>query len=156
PFQLVTIGNAFHWMDRERTLRALDRMVEPGGGMALAGGRAGGIVIATRLTSTPGTSWQQVVQEVIRRWLREARRAGSGTYVPPAERHEAVLTRSPFPRFERCQVTVTHRWNPESLIGHLYSTSFCSPAVLGERREPFESDLRAALLALDPGGEFPE
>ena len=31
-FRLVTIGRAFHWMDRLATLAMLDRIVEPGGG----------------------------------------------------------------------------------------------------------------------------
>ena len=32
---LVTIGRAFHWMDRPRTLQALDGLIEPTGGVAL-------------------------------------------------------------------------------------------------------------------------
>ena len=35
PFRLVTIGRAFHWMDRAATLAMLDRIVAPGGGVAL-------------------------------------------------------------------------------------------------------------------------
>jgi ubiquinone/menaquinone biosynthesis C-methylase UbiE len=31
----VTIGRAFHWMDRPRTLEALDALIEPNGGIAL-------------------------------------------------------------------------------------------------------------------------
>ena len=32
---LVTIGRAFHWMDRPRTLAVLDELIEPTGGVAL-------------------------------------------------------------------------------------------------------------------------
>jgi len=143
-------------MDRDATLQALDALVERGGGVALTGGGGGGVVVATNLTHSPGQAWQQIVRDVIRRWLGEERRAGSGVYAPPAERHEAVLARSPFPCFERLDLTGTHTWALESLIGHLYSTSFCSKAVLGGRQEPFESDLREALLRFDPAGEYRE
>ena len=34
-FHLVTMGRSFHWMDRAATLEALDRIVEPGGAVAL-------------------------------------------------------------------------------------------------------------------------
>lgn len=39
PVRLVTIGRAFHWMDREQTLSALDGLVESGGAVALFGER---------------------------------------------------------------------------------------------------------------------
>src|SRR5215207_6329982 len=35
PFRLVTMGRAFHWMDRAATLAMLDRIVTPDGGVAL-------------------------------------------------------------------------------------------------------------------------
>ncbi|HEY5083281.1 MAG TPA: class I SAM-dependent methyltransferase, partial [Rhizomicrobium sp.] len=34
PFRLVTIGRAFHWMDRLATLAMLDQIVGPGGAVA--------------------------------------------------------------------------------------------------------------------------
>jgi ubiquinone/menaquinone biosynthesis C-methylase UbiE len=34
-FHLVTMGRSFHWMDRAATLEALDRIIEPGGAIAL-------------------------------------------------------------------------------------------------------------------------
>src|SRR5580704_14335975 len=33
PFRLVAIGRAFHWMDRDATLKMLDRIVAPDGGV---------------------------------------------------------------------------------------------------------------------------
>ncbi len=38
------------------------------------------------------------------------------------------------------------------MLGNLYSTSFCSRRVLGDRVEAFERDLRAAILAVEPSG----
>jgi len=35
PFRLVTMGRAFHWMDRVATLTMLDQVIAPNGGVAL-------------------------------------------------------------------------------------------------------------------------
>ena len=37
PFRLVTMGRSFHWTDRAKTLRTLDHLVSPGGGVASLG-----------------------------------------------------------------------------------------------------------------------
>ena len=36
-FRLAVIGRAFHWMDREETLRRLDEIIEPDGSVVLFG-----------------------------------------------------------------------------------------------------------------------
>jgi hypothetical protein len=38
------------------------------------------------------------------------------------------------------------------MLGNLYSTSFCSRRLLGDRVEEFERHLRAAVLAVEPSG----
>ena len=43
-------------------------------------------------------------------------------------------------------------WTIDSMIGNLYSTSFCSRRLLGDRVEAFERDLRSAILAVEPSG----
>ena len=49
-----------------------------------------------------------------------------------------------------------HIWTIETIIGYLYSTSFCSKNVLGDNSEAFAADLRAALLAHNPSGKYRE
>ena len=36
----------------------------------------------------------------------------------------------------------------DTFVGALFSTSYCSPTVLGDRRATFEADLRAALAGV--------
>jgi ubiquinone/menaquinone biosynthesis C-methylase UbiE len=48
PIELVTIGKAFHWMDRPRTLEILDKLIQPGGAVAL---------FSTRHPSVPENEW---------------------------------------------------------------------------------------------------
>lgn len=147
-FHAVTVGDAFHWMDRDATLRALDALVAPAGGVALA--TNGGSIWSG------GASWHRVTREVIQRWLGPERRAGAGGYTPPPDRFEDSLARSPFRHTSTRRFSIERAWDLDRLVGLLYSTSFCSPRVLGNRREAFETDLRASLLALDPRGVYRE
>lgn len=146
-FRLVTMGSSFHWMDREATLATLAQMVVPGGGLVVAG--------AGSFWTNPAP-WCQAVKSAIQRWLGEERRAGSATFAGLAERHEAVIDRS---AFGPCKARVWHyrrTWAIDGIIGNLYSTSFCSPALLGDKRAGFENDLRNSLLSLSPDGQFVE
>lgn len=146
-FRAVTMGRSFHWMDRDATLHTLAGMIEPEGGIVVAADNE-------RIWSVDGP-WQEAVREVILRWLGPVRRAGSGVRTE-FERFEAVFARSPFPNVEvYCQMmhrTVT----TDEIVGYLYSTSFCSPAVLADTRAGFEADLRHTLHALSPTGVFHE
>jgi hypothetical protein len=49
-----------------------------------------------------------------------------------------------------------HDWTIDTIIGNLYSTSFCSRQVLGDNAAAFETALQAALLAHDPSGTYRE
>jgi len=148
-FRLVTMGNSFHWMDRDATLRTLHGMVTPGGGIAILG--SGGSDSTWTPPETPA-----VMDAVVKRWLGEVRRAGSGTYEHPSERHEVVVARSPFRGLEIHAVSHGEDWTVDGLVGSLYSSSYASPFVLGANREAFESDLRTRLAALEPSGSFRE
>lgn len=54
-FRLVTMGSSFHWMDRAATLDLLSRMVEPGGGIAIA---------SSGSLWTDGTPWCRAVSRL--------------------------------------------------------------------------------------------
>lgn len=146
--RVATFGRAFHWMDRAATLRALDQMIDPGGGIVIAAD-------AERIWGVAG-EWQQATQQVIRRWLGEARRAGSGTYAVEPVPFAETLGSSPFSRVEFHTVTVERFPTIDDIVGYLYSTSFCSHNVLGDKRAGFEADLRHTLSAIDPAGQFSE
>jgi SAM-dependent methyltransferase len=146
-FRLVTMGSSFHWMDRAATLEVLEGMVEPGGGVVIASGGS--------LWTNP-TPWCQTVKATIQRWLGEDRRAGSSVYSISPERHETLIDRSRFGPHEKYTLSYTHEWTVDSVVGYLYSTSFCSPRLLGANREAFEEDLRRSLLQVNTAGRFVE
>ncbi len=59
PFQATTIGQAFHWMNRDEVLRKLATLIADGGGVALVnpGKRR------------PQESWEPVANEIIAKFL---------------------------------------------------------------------------------------
>ena len=152
PLRLTTIGSAFHWMDGDATLRTLGSMTVDGGGVVQSGG---GCEIWSGQRD-----WQIAAREVIRRWLGEERRAGSSTYAANSDRvpwsEGDILARSPFSRYELQTITYTRQLDIDEVVGYLYSTSFASPAVLGDRRAGYERDLRENLAAIAPNGPFEE
>ena len=145
-FRLITAGGSFHWMDRELVLRRADELLVPEGGIALLG-NSGSVW-------NGNDAWQQAIVEVIQRWLGPERRAGAGRYRQEQPRHEDILARSAFAIFDQGEFAVDHEWDIPSLIGLLYSTSFCSRPLLGANAPAFEADLTKSLLALDSSGRF--
>lgn len=145
-FKLTTIGTAFHWMDREKTLDELYEMITDDGGIAIAWN--------TSIWTYEPNEWLTTVREVIRKYLGEERRAGSGTYNVAPIKHELFVAESSFKNAE----TWKHHWVQSStldeLIGNLYSTSMANPSVLGDKKEAFESELREALARLESPNGF--
>jgi SAM-dependent methyltransferase len=147
-FRVVSAGSSIHWMDRDLVLARAAEMVEPGGGVALAGG------------GTPwlegAEDWHGVVTRLIQRYLGEGRRAGRGFSKPSAERFEGTLERLDW-RIELARgYEQPLEWTADTIVGHLWSTSFANRALLGGRADDFERELRAELRTLRPNDRFSE
>jgi SAM-dependent methyltransferase len=134
-FRLVTIGRAFHWMDRVDTLRRLAEIVEPDGAVALFGDDH------PRL---PDNRWRRDFRALIDRYAEgDTVRAHikSPDWVP----HEAILLDSPFAALERLTVIERRRTPVDSLLDRALSMSSTSPERLGPHAEDFVRELRALL-----------
>lgn len=144
-FRLATIGNAFHWMRQDEVLDRVYDLLE-GGGVAILG-NPGGIWAGEE-------AWERAVRDVIVRWLgpRRLTRAGPFTAEEGAERR--ALARSRFTGITSGE----HHWSRvvdvDTIVGELYSTSFANKALLGEHVTAFEAEMRQALHALAPSGQF--
>jgi ubiquinone/menaquinone biosynthesis C-methylase UbiE len=143
PVRLVTMGRSFHWMDRDAVLARLFDVVEVGGGI---------VMVDDNSKWTVEPNCEQVTKKVIRKWLGERRRAGSAYYEHPRDRHEVVIARSPFGSMETYRLAYERPWTVDQIIGYCFSTSYCSTKVLGDNKQAFEDDLRAALMELEPSG----
>jgi SAM-dependent methyltransferase len=145
--KLVTMGRSFHWMDRERVLTALDGMVDAEGGLVIANDSC---------LVRPTTAWQQAIADIQDRFLPPDWQADSPNLADAGEPHEEILARSPFRDVHRSVYEFTRAWTIEQSIGYLYSTSLPLRRLLGDRRPAFEQEVTAALLAIDPSGQFTE
>ncbi|MDR2077765.1 MAG: class I SAM-dependent methyltransferase [Rickettsiales bacterium] len=144
--QATIIARAFHWMNRERVLEDLYSVTNPGGGVAIVGDSK---------FRREKAEWENVRNAVIERHIGKERKAGvSGTYSHPTKLHEEVLAESKFLDIKIENFNFDRKWTIDQIVGHCYSTSFCSKPLLGNRVEAFEKDLRAELLKLDNSGIF--
>jgi ubiquinone/menaquinone biosynthesis C-methylase UbiE len=147
---LVTMGASFHWMDRDATLAALDRLIVPGGAVVIASGGAPG-------TKTP-PPWEATITAMRTKYLGAPRRAGSGTYTHPAEGHADILRRSPFSQVDTREWSWSMDRDLDSVIGLQFSYSFSAPAQFADeqQRAAFEDELRETLTDQFPNGNFHE
>jgi ubiquinone/menaquinone biosynthesis C-methylase UbiE len=140
-FRLALMGRSFHWMDRDAVLRALDKLIEPAGGV---------VVVSDEERVWAGREdWHETIRQTIHHWLGPQRRAGSGNYTVRHVPFDDTFAASPFSHVEHYHLTVERTPTIDEIIGYLSSTSFCSPAVLGEQQAPFEADLRQRLNTYD-------
>jgi ubiquinone/menaquinone biosynthesis C-methylase UbiE len=135
-FRLVVMGRSFHWMDRVDTLKRLDRLIEPGGAVALFGDTAPAI---------PANAWRKAWLEICDRYEPK-----SGTHRGPSwVRHEAILLDSPFSRLEEFAVIERRPLDVETLVQRTLSMGSTSPNHLGEEKTAaITAEIRSALAGL--------
>jgi SAM-dependent methyltransferase len=148
---LITIGEAFHRLDQQRVATHALQWLQPGGCVAILGGYG--------LTS--GTEpWQRLVAEIVRHWTSRAAAHGDVSTQPQPgsgpDHNERVLRATGFVEVASYPLVVPHTWTIDTIIGNLYSTSFCSKRVLGDNAAAFGAALKAELLAHDPSGKYHE
>ncbi|HEY3236897.1 MAG TPA: class I SAM-dependent methyltransferase, partial [Polyangiaceae bacterium] len=144
-FELITMGQSFHRFDQPVILKKALEWLQPRGYLACLGG--------SNQCSEP---WQARFKEVWDRW----RPAGAASAHPnarqPALTSAQIFAVAGLEDISQDEFSAPHVWTVDSLIGSAYSTSVMSRRALGHHAEAFEADVRAALLAVNPGGEFPE
>ncbi len=146
PFHGAVIADAFHWLDRRRVLAALDKIVAPGGFVAVVGYRA---------PNTQREWWHPLLVKLREKHLGAADLAGPATpYVQPEVGHEAVVRASPFRRVAVLRADYQRTYTLDELIGLQSTFAYSSPTTLGQKREAFENDLRTALSIAQPEGLF--
>jgi ubiquinone/menaquinone biosynthesis C-methylase UbiE len=146
-FRLVTIGRAFHWMDRAATLAMLDRIILPGGGVAL---------FHDAHPPVEENGWFRATGRIREKYgraqLAHLKERGEGGH----RRYEPYLFASAFRSLDGLSVTLRAPITEDQIFGRALSTSVCSRQALGDRLDAFEAELRAALRELSPDGNFTE
>lgn len=136
PFDLVTIGRALHWMDRDATLATFDRILAPNGRILICGSSP---------FADEKNPWRPAYEAVLIVWgeTREGRHH---------RLHENWFEGTRFA--EIATVTTTHRQTigPQDLVERALTRSTSSPAILGSRLPTFRADMLAALTPFFPDG----
>ena len=135
-FHLVVMGRSFHWMDRVDTLKRLDRLIEPGGAVAL---------FADTAPAIPANAWRKVWLEICERYEPKTGAHRGPDWI----RHEAILLDSPFARLERFGVVERRPLDAEMLVQRTLSMGSTSPNHLGEKNTAaIAAEIRSALAGL--------
>lgn len=144
---LLTIGNAFHRLDRELIAARAKQWLRPGGALVVMG-------YGTHPNSSePKPPWQGIISRVTRTWTGPLSEAAKRALAAPF--HEEMLTSAGF-AIEQHDWTMPRRWTLDELVGLTFSISVSSKRVLGDRADAFEAELRSALLGYDESGEYDE
>ena len=140
-FDFVTIGRALHWLNRDKALAVLDRIVAPGGRIAICGAPT---------TDAPINAWAPKFKEVRNDWASER---DESRYRPDLDQWFAS---SRFRRVEDLSVLHRHRVMVEDLVRRALSYSTTSLAVIADRRPHFEAAVRAAVEPFSDDGAIEE
>jgi SAM-dependent methyltransferase len=150
-FDVVTIGTAFHRLDRPRVAALAMQWLRAGGYLAL---------LWSDTALNGGAPWQEVYAGVFADWVR---RTGTEDRLPADfEEHMAqfphtkMLADAGFVVVGRYEFAAIHDWTIAELIGLVYSTSLLPRPALGDLADAFEADLRERLDAVEPSGIFRE
>lgn len=148
-FELITIGEAFHRLDRPQIAKQAIHWLKPAGCLAIIGCD---VIIQGK------EPWQGIVADVVERFTRRTFSTDEATPKQSVrcgpDYDEAILREAGFQEVGSYRFLKPYVWTPETIIGNLYSTSFCSKRVLGDKSQAFEADLNTALLAHDERGTY--
>lgn len=147
PIRIVAMGQSFHWMDQETVLSRLFELVQRGGGVMIVGTEPAEQNEAT-------TKKDEAVQRLIKKYLGNERRAGDKIYTLPPKRYEELLPNSKLHDFQAKTYTISLTRSIDELLGHLYSMSWASKALLKDQAEAFEQEAREALQNIELTGIF--
>jgi SAM-dependent methyltransferase len=137
-FRLITFGASYHRVHQARVLETAYDMLEPRGGLAL---------LFPAVPWRGDTEWKAALRTTVQKWT-------GTTLGGPFEPAQNDVARSRFGICEVRDVVEAHVWSADELLGFMHSTSFCSPGMLGERADAFDSDLASVLRAVQPDGRF--
>lgn len=145
-FNLVSIGRAFHWMDRIETLRQLDGLIEPGGAVVL---------FDDKHPTLPENAWLDDFETLHEHYSDQdsGRRIRKGSDWLP---HEAVLLASAFPVLDRISALDRHSLSIDRLIDRVLSRSSTTSARLGDKTAAMAEDIRKLIAQWGKNGVLQE
>lgn len=147
-FKLVVMGRSFPWMDRVETLRRLDRIVVPGGAVALFD--------AEHRDEVPDNAWN-VRYRALRHRHGEPNAANPRRNSSRWVRHEAILLDSAFSLLDAAAVIERRSVDTAELVHRALSMSSSSPDRLGDQAAArLASEIEQLVREFAPDGVLSE
>jgi SAM-dependent methyltransferase len=134
----VTASDAFHWFDHAPALREIQRVLRPGGGLA----------VLFTVPDWSGASWAHELGALTVQ-LRPEHPYWDG---PPWQ--EAVRASECWNELREVRVTTSQRTDPERVVDHIGSISWMA-ALPEERSESVMAQIRALIEAGETPAEMP-
>jgi ubiquinone/menaquinone biosynthesis C-methylase UbiE len=96
-FRLVALGQSFHWMDQETVINQLYGRIQPGGGLFIVG-------TAPITQNQPTTIKNELIKEMLIKYLGPQRRAGNSIYTKPPKPYRELLSCSKFNGYKKANL----------------------------------------------------
>jgi SAM-dependent methyltransferase len=163
PFRVVTLAQAFHWMDRERVARLLREMLARDGVLVHVHAMTHQGIESTDALPYPRPPHRQI-DALVKKFLGDPRRAGQGYWtvgtkdeVELGVEESAIYRAAGFTHARRLNVpgSVVVR-SDDQVVASVFSLSYAAPHLFGDHAPEFEDELRALLRRASPAGHFSE
>src|SRR5271165_5431646 len=146
-FDVVTIGRALHWMDREATLERFEQLVA----------RDGVILICASSTASDGQNpWLDEYTAARRAWSSPKLWAEAGTGNPGRRDPTPFFKDSPFRLTEAIRTEGRHDIHVRDLARRVLTFSSSSPEALGDKVDAMLADVAQRLLPFSQNGAITE
>jgi SAM-dependent methyltransferase len=146
-FDVVTIGRALHWIDRNALRALFARLVAPDGAI---------VVCASFSARDERNPWLSDYDAARRGWSDAGLLSGSDRGRQTHRNLDDVLGPAGFGVVETIRVEITHEVSANDLARRVLTFSSSSPAALGDRVEAMLADIEARLLPFSRNGVLQE
>jgi SAM-dependent methyltransferase len=144
-FDVITIGRALHWMDRETTLARFETLLASDGRILICGS-----------VTSPENPWLEEYNAARRAWSAPKLWAESGTGNPSRRDPSPFFKDSAFHLAELIRTGSSHTVSVRDLARRVLTFSSSSPEVLGERVDAMLADVEQRLLPFSRDGVITE
>jgi SAM-dependent methyltransferase len=146
-FDVVTIGRALHWMDRDATLARLERLVAPGGA----------IVVCASFSAKDGQNpWLEDYNAARRVWSERSLWSAADSAARTHRDLAGFFRGTRFHVADAIKVETSHEISVNDLARRVLTFSSSSPGVLGDKVEAMLRDVEQRLLPLSRDGSVTE
>ena len=147
PFDVVTIGRALHWIDRDAVAPLFHRLVKEDGAL---------VICWASSARDDRNAWLEPYNAARRAWSNEALWQESGKGERTHRELTALLERTGFKAAGVVRLETVHEVVVSDLARRVLTFSSSSPAALGDSAEAMLADVEAILAPFSHDGRITE